>query len=466
MVRMLSISMVFIIFSLAIISRKNFSKYKDGKDILWYAARFLLKLVPKERILKLRNYIRKSRVLGEKTLDEETEKVVLKILHDVLLGITVLSLLCFLLSFLPEPEISENVIKRPNAGEASDYVDIEIQDETSEKKEIYRVEVHPRQLTEEQFGELYNNAVDYIESVISADNISKDKITDDLMLPDTDETGLLTILWESDSPEIVSSMGQVDPAIINEPVKVGLTATIKDEQNEKQYKTEVQVVGKNSLSSSERAKVAILEIEGRNRTQSELYLPETIEGARVRKNVISREDSFLKLFVIGLLAIGLLGLCKVSRIKESGEERDKLLEDAYYGFVNRLSIYIGAGLTIQDAFRWAIKNESCLALVKEIEYALNQISAGIPERVVYTELGNTLGSQEYMRLMSLISQNLAYGNSNLLKLLDSEVKTSFFIKKEHIRKKGEQASEKLLLPSSILMILVIAIVMYPAFINL
>ena len=68
--------------------------------------------------------------------------------------------------------------------------------------------------------------------------------------------------------------------------------------------------------------------------------------------------------------------------------------------------------------------------------------------------------------MSLISQNLEYGNSNLIKLMDSEVKLSFYLKKENIRKKGEKASEKLIFPTLILMFVVMVIVMYPAFVGM
>ena len=88
------------------------------------------------------------------------------------------------------------------------------------------------------------------------------------------------------------------------------------------------------------------------------------------------------------------------------------------------------------------------------------------ESRVYADLGKKLGLEEYNRLMGLISQNLAFGNSNLIKLLETEVKTSYFLRKEDVRRKGEQASEKLLLPSALLMLLVIIIVMYPAFIGM
>ena len=97
---------------------------------------------------------------------------------------------------------------------------------------------------------------------------------------------------------------------------------------------------------------------------------------------------------------------------------------------------------------------------------MNMVESGVSESKAYGEMGRRIGLEEYMKLMSLISQNLTLGNSNLLKLLDTEVKTSYFLKKENVRKKGEQASEKLLLPSAMLMMLVIIVVMYPAFIGM
>ena len=182
--------------------------------------------------------------------------------------------------------------------------------------------------------------------------------------------------------------------------------------------------------------------------------------------VETKDEKLNVVLLFGFLVIALMGFYKYSKLKEQGEKRDEDIGDAYYGFTNRLAIYIGAGFTLQKSFRYAIRNEKCMFLVNEIEYTLNMIDSGISEPKAYMELGNRLGLEEYMRLMSLISQNLNFGNSNLLKLLDTEVKTSFFLKKERVRKKGEQASEKLLIPTAILLITVIIVVMFPAFIGM
>ena len=466
MARYISLIIVLIIAVLAIISRKHYSKYKDGVGPLWSTAALIISFIPIERMSQLRQIIRKTYVLNNSSLEKKTELVATSLIRRFLIGILVISFFVFGISFLPEESIDRSTFERPKAGEASDYVDLELMDETSNSQEIYQMEVHPRELTDDEFKEAAGQAEKYIDTHILLNNISKTQVTGNLFLPTKDETGALKISWETSSPDIISNTGKVslDPA--REPVEVHLYATIKDANNKYEYETSVTVVSDENLSNSERAKVAILEIERRNRSESELSIPDEIDGVKVGKKVTSRSEILLQVLIIGCFIVGLISLLQISRLREAGEKRDEELQDAYYGFVNRLTIYIGAGLTIQDAMRSAARNEKCESLMKEIEFALNKISSGISEQRVYAELGSNLGSQDYMRLVSLISQNVSYGNSNLLKLLDDEVKSSYFSKKEYMRKKGEQASEKLLLPTSLLLVLVIMIIMYPAFISI
>ena len=466
MVRYLSLLIVLIIAILAIISRKHYSKYKDVGGTLWSAAAFLASFIPVERMSQLREIIRKTYVLNSSSLEEKTELVAIGLIRHFLIGALLVSSFVFIISFLPEKSIDRSTFERPEAGNSSDYVDLELIDEETKSQEIYRMEVHPRELTDEEFKETVEQAKKYIESSILLNNISKTTVTGDLFLPTKDETGALKISWETSSPNIISNTGKVSLDSTSEPIEVHLYATIKDANNKDEYETSVTVISDENLSNSEKAKVAILEIEGRNRSKSELSIPDEIDGVKVGRKVNSRKDVLLQILVIGCFVAGLLALLKISKLKEAGEKRDEEIQDAYYGFINRLTIYIGAGLTIQDAMRSAAKNERCESLTREIEFALNKIASGISEQRVYAELGTLLGSQDYMRLMSLISQNVSYGNSNLLKLLDDEVKSGYFSKKENMRKKGEQASEKLLLPTSLLLVLVIMIIMYPAFISI
>ena len=466
MARYAALTIVLIVAVLAVISRKNYSKYKDGRGPFWSTAELVASFIPVERMSQLKSIIRKTNVLNSSSLEEQAKSVAVSLIRKFIIGALSLSILVFGLSFIPEKSIDRSTFERREAGASSNYVDLELVNEISKSRETYQMEVHPRELTDEEFEEAVEKAKKSIDSHMLLKNISKDKVTGNLFFPTGDETGALRISWETSSPDVINNSGKVTTDASREPVVVDIYATIKDENHKDVYETSVTVVSDENLSNSEKAKVAILEIEGRNRSDSELSIPDVIDGVKVGRKINTRSEILLRVLVIGCFVIGLYSLLSISRMKEAGDKRDAEISDAYYGFINRLTIYIGAGLSIRDAMRSAVKNERCESFVQEIEFSLNKVSSGISEQRVFTELGNNLGSQDYMRLMSLISQNIEYGNSNLLKLLDDEVKSGYFSKKEYMRKKGEQASEKLLLPTTILLMLVIMIVMYPAFVSI
>ena len=210
----------------------------------------------------------------------------------------------------------------------------------------------------------------------------------------------------------------------------------------------------------------MLEIESDNRSKEEFEIPKEVGSVQISRDVETKEDREVLIFIFGFLLILMVAYYIFYRLKEKARLRDVEIGDSYYGFVNRLTIFLGAGFTLQRSLASAIKNEPCAYLSDEVEFSLNSIKSGVAESKAYADLGKKLGLEEYNRLMGLISQNLAFGNSNLIKLLETEVKTSYFLRKEDVRRKGEQASEKLLLPSALLMLLVIIIVMYPAFIGM
>ena len=249
-------------------------------------------------------------------------------------------------------------------------------------------------------------------------------------------------------------------------MKVDIKADISDGKHHETYETSITVIKNKNISDSEKAKLEMLEIERDNRSDKELLIPERVGDVEINRVVDSKYKKILELVVFGSVIILLGVYYGFYKLKENGTKRKEELESEYYGFVNRMNIYIGAGLTIQNALRTVIKNRSGGSLNDEIVYTLNRIKSGEPEGKAYIELGKNLGTEEYAKLMSLISQNMEYGNSNLIKLMDSEVKLSFYLKKESIRKKGEKASEKLIFPTLILMFIVMVIVMYPAFVGM
>ena len=125
---------------------------------------------------------------------------------------------------------------------------------------------------------------------------------------------------------------------------------------------------------------------------------------------------------------------------------------------------LGSGLGMKESIRLAAEGNK--KLTEEINFCINQINSGVSETKAYSDMAKRISIPEYTRLMALISQNIEHGNSKVLMLMDQEVKNAMNIKREHLRRNGEVASEKLLIPTALLLIIVIGLIMIPAFYGL
>ena len=154
------------------------------------------------------------------------------------------------------------------------------------------------------------------------------------------------------------------------------------------------------------------------------------------------------------------------KLKENVEKRDQELLEKYPVFVNKMWLLIGTGMNIKDALIRIVKdNREKDILEKEIMYTINQIESGYSEFAAYEELGARLGLAPYSRIMNRISQNIRKGNKDLRKLMEEEVFLALNERRECVKKKGEEASTKMLFPMIILLGIVMVIVMFPALSN-
>ena len=132
----------------------------------------------------------------------------------------------------------------------------------------------------------------------------------------------------------------------------------------------------------------------------------------------------------------------------------------YPDLVAKLTLYLGAGLTVRGAFqRMAGEYEA------EIGFVCRQLQAGIYEAAAYEQLGKRTGVQEYIRLSTLLTQNLKKGNEDLLKRLREETKRAENEKVQTCKKLAEEASTKLLIPMVLFLVVVMLMVMLPAFLS-
>ena len=97
---------------------------------------------------------------------------------------------------------------------------------------------------------------------------------------------------------------------------------------------------------------------------------------------------------------------------------------------------------------------------------LREMNSGVPEAGAYENFGRRCSLPAYIKLGSLLSQNLKKGSKGLNALLEHEAVLSMEQHKMAVRKLGEKASVKMLLPMILMFGVVLIILMVPAFLSM
>ena len=160
--------------------------------------------------------------------------------------------------------------------------------------------------------------------------------------------------------------------------------------------------------------------------------------------------------------------------KREDEQRqqkyERKMQLAYPDIVNRLSLYMGAGISIRHAWeriiRW-YEMQSQMSGISEHAYeqmklALRQMQNGVAETVAYEQFGMDCRLSSYLKLGTLLSQNLRLGTGNLAEMLKAEAKDAFEDRKALARKIGEECESRLLLPMLLMLLSILIMIMYPA----
>ena len=161
-------------------------------------------------------------------------------------------------------------------------------------------------------------------------------------------------------------------------------------------------------------------------------------------------------------------------LHERLEKRKKILRREYPEIVHKLVLFVGAGLTIRGALQKIAGDYEARRMeggraspaYEELLYTCRELRSGISEGLAYEHFGKRAGLQEYIRLSALLAQNLKRGNSTLLERLREEAEKSGQERLQESKKMGEEAGTKLLVPMVLMLAVVMAVIMIPAFSNM
>lgn len=207
--------------------------------------------------------------------------------------------------------------------------------------------------------------------------------------------------------------------------------------------------------------------EATSRDDESFWLPMIYEGEAIIWQE-EKENTAALLAVLTIITAALVYMFSDQDLHKQNVKRREQLRKEYPFLLMKLTLYMEAGLTLRGSFtkvaeNYRRNNKREHPICKELTIACNELSSGMAEGAVYEQLGRRLDMQEYMRMSMLLSQNLRKGSSELRKRLGQEAQNAVTDNLQYHKKKGEEAQTKLLFPMMGLLLMVMMLVMIPAF---
>lgn len=333
------------------------------------------------------------------------------------------------------------------------------------------IEVYPRTLTQSETEALADEFIQNIGKYILNKNETLQQVSTDLKLEEEYEGFPFAFDWESSREEVVDSSGRI--GTVEEETGLELKVTMNYGDFSRTEAVGVKAVPA-SLSEEERAylemKEYLLEAEEQSREEEVWILPEEWEGRKIKWSLEAGNYSVFIWAATPAVAV-LLYLSADRDLHEELERRRKSLGREYPELVHKLLLYVGAGMTIRGAFKKIggdyeknkQKNGRVQPGCEEVLYACRELQGGVSEGAAYEHFGKRAGSREYIRLGALLGQNLKRGNSTLLERLREEAEKASGESLLRVRKLGEEAGTKLLVPMVMMLAVVMVMIMVPAF---
>ncbi len=392
----------------------------------------------------------------------------------VVIGIAAVITLVFCLlseTVRDSSNLADGNIIRPSDSQGQIVLNINASADEEEESHSFDVVVNPRKLTKEEAADNFTKAYGYIFENMAGENSSLENVSSDLNLMTELPEYKVLVEWYSDNYETVNFDGRVDVGNVAENGEnVQLTAIMKCGEYEAEYTFDIKVVkpeftGSKGLWSS--VDSAVNKVLSDNEYSDKVELPSDVDGHRIRYS--QDEKSSTPLIAAGGVAAALAVIAaREDQKRKTLKARKKQLQYDYSEVVSKLTLLIGAGMSVQRAWE-KIAFDYRKKRQKDIRFAYEEmlttvrcIQAGVSEKTAYREFGRRCDTKEYRKLGTLLEQNVRKGTKGLSELLEQESAEAFEQRKNLARQMGEEAGTKLLLPMILMLMIVMVIVMVPA----
>ena len=474
---------LYVIFLILIfLSRKEKLEKKhsflDGmleKMAKWLSKRPLLKNLRSLKVEENLNMLHPAKDIQGMVESFYTNKVK-NLLVLLLAGTVVVTFLKVYSSMNPEI-LSDFSIKRNEKGQGEKVVEATayLTNEEEVKREEITVVVSQQAYTAQEIDEFFTQIKESLEMDILLENDSGDHVVSALNLPLAYDDNPVQITWTSSDYGLIDEDGTVFNEELLEPVAVILTAELLFEEKKEEIEIPVVLYPK-EYTKEERLQIGLKNaIEEENQISKgapQITLPKKIEDYGVYYVEKSQGTEAL-LWIMFVVVSILLCINEDAKIQTQVEKKNKALILEYPEFVSKLALLTHAGTTIKGAIGKILSiydeekktTEKINYCYEELRIALYEMENGVYEEKAYENLGKRIKLPSYVKLSALLSQNVKKGSKDLIRQLQKEADEAFEERKSMARRLGEEAGTKLLVPMVLMLLVVLVLIMVPAFLS-
>lgn len=374
--------------------------------------------------------------------------------------------------FLEAREAGVRALPRKEYGEG-DYRET-LQVYTEEGCQQVEILVEEQRYTVGEIGVLLHAGKEALDDWIEEQEESPGVICQDLELPHTLPENPVSLSFYTDRPDILGWDGGLSSSIAGTGEEVVLTCRLELGGEEEIWQRAVTVYPPSLSKTGELQQEIQRQAETISKGTSEkLLLPDTLESGPVTyKKQTSGRGGMICLLSLAA-GLGIFPLVK-EKEKEAKEKRIRQLQADYPDVIQKLILFLKAGLSIRSSMEKLaydyLQSRECWRgkerwAYEEVVKTCNEIKGGVYEAEAYERMGKRCGLSEYKVLSVLLVQNLKKGNQSILELLEREAASAGQERLRRAKVRGEEASTKLLLPMILQLVVVLIILIVPAFMS-
>lgn len=144
--------------------------------------------------------------------------------------------------------------------------------------------------------------------------------------------------------------------------------------------------------------------------------------------------------------------------------RDELLADLPQ-VLSKLTLLVNSGMTLREAWK-KVADGGGRVLYLEMQATVNEMQNGVSELAAYRNFADRCSIKQIRRFASTVIQNMQKGNAEVSYFLKEMADEMWEEKKHLVKRKGEAANSKLMIPTAMIFIGILGMIMIPVFLTM